>query len=151
ATETTHDAIRGTGTFRRTMAGIAVLRALGVPFSVLHCINRVNRHEIDQMGLLAHHLGAERLFFTHFLPNGRPHSTADLDLTTAERHEVEFVVKRLMHAMRFPIVMGEGYYTETIDHACATVQLKMVNVDPSGHLSFCCELSSFYGDARPPE
>jgi MoaA/NifB/PqqE/SkfB family radical SAM enzyme len=151
ATARTHERIRGTGTFRRTLAGIAVLRAQGIPFSILHCINRVNRHEIDQMGLFAHHLGAKRLYFTHFLPNGRPYSTADLDLSTAERHDVEAVVKRLIHAMRFEIVMGEGYHTETIDHECATVLLKMVNVDPSGHLTFCCELSNYYGDSRAPE
>jgi len=151
ATEASHDQIRGRGTFRRTLAGIAVLRATGIPFSVLMCVNRVNRHEIDQMGLLAHHLGARQLCLTHFLPNGRPHATQDLDLTVDERHEVESVIKRLMHAMRFQISMGEGYYTPVTDHPCATVAGRAVNVDPSGHLTFCCELSNFYGDHRPPE
>src|SRR5262245_38376097 len=33
ATEATHDTIRGKGAYRRTLAGIAVLRALGIPFS----------------------------------------------------------------------------------------------------------------------
>ena len=151
ATEDTHDAVRGTGTFHRTMAGIAVLRAMNIPFAIIHCINRKNRHQIDQMGLLAHHLGANKLCFTHFLPNGRPGASSDLDLSTAERHEVEFVVKRLMDAMRFPIQMGEGYFTAQTDHQCATVQMHMLNVDPSGHLTFCCELSNFYGDHRPAE
>src|SRR5262249_1703535 len=81
ATEATHDQIRGKGMFRRTLAGIAVLRAMNVPFSVLTTIQRINRHEIDAMGLLAHHLGAQRLSFSHFLPNGRPHATKDLDLS----------------------------------------------------------------------
>src|SRR5262249_28397974 len=85
ATEKTHDAIRGTGTFRRTMAGIAVLRAMKIPFSIVTTIQRINRHEIDAMGLLAHHLGATQLSFGHFLPNGRPHATHDLDLSIAER------------------------------------------------------------------
>jgi MoaA/NifB/PqqE/SkfB family radical SAM enzyme len=149
ATQETHDTIRGKGTFHRTLGGIAVLRAMNIPFALVHCVNRVNRHEIDQMGLLAHHLGATKLYFAHFLPNGRPNATADLDLNTAERLEVEFIIKRLMDAMRFPIQMGEGYYTDSVDHHCATVQLRMVNVDPNGHLTFCCELSNFYGDHRP--
>ena len=151
ATEATHDRYRGRGSFKKTLAGIAVMRALKVPFSLLNTITRVNRHEIDQIGLFAHHLGAERLYFTHFLPNGRPHATEDLDLTTADRHTVDSMVERLIHAMRFPIIMGEGYYTPTVDHTCATVALKLVNVDPSGHLTFCCELSNYYGDERPPE
>ena len=151
ATAETHDAIRGRGTFHRTLAGIAVLRAMKIPFAVFHCVNRKNRHEIDQMGLLAHHLGAEKLFIAHFLPNGRPDATAEFDLNTAERHEVEFVIKRLIDAMRFPIYMGEGYYTDQVDHECPTVRGNILNVDPNGHLTFCCELSNFYGDRRPAE
>ncbi|HJZ86048.1 MAG TPA: radical SAM protein [Polyangia bacterium] len=151
ATEATHDGIRGRGTFRRTLAGIAVLRATGVPFNISMCITRTNRHQIDQMGLFAHHLGAQRLYLTHFLPNGRPHATQDLDLTTDERHQVEAVIKRLIDAMRFPIFVGEGYYTTETDHQCATVRLRTLNVDPSGHVTFCCELSNYYGEARPPE
>jgi MoaA/NifB/PqqE/SkfB family radical SAM enzyme len=151
ATEPTHERIRGRGTFRRTLAGIATLRALGIPFTILATITRTNRHEIDQMGLLAHHLGAEQLCFSHFLPNGRLHATEDLDLPTLERHEAERMVKRLMHAMRFRIGMMEGYFTDVTDHQCGTVQLNSVNVDPSGHLTFCCELSNFHGDERPAE
>jgi MoaA/NifB/PqqE/SkfB family radical SAM enzyme len=151
ASEATHDEIRGRGTFRRTLAGIAALRATRIPFSLLSTIHRKNRHEIDALGLLAHHLGATRLCFSHYLPNGRPHATRDLDLSIAERHEVEFVIKRLIDAMRFDIAMSEGYHTDRVDHECATVQGRGINVDPSGHLTFCCELSNFYGDERPPE
>src|SRR5262249_26472761 len=78
-------------------------------------------------------------------------ATRDLDLSIAERDEVEFVIKRLIDAMRLEITMSEGYHTEKVDHECATVQGRSVNVDPSGHMTFCCELSNFYGDDRPPE
>jgi MoaA/NifB/PqqE/SkfB family radical SAM enzyme len=151
ATADTHDRVRGRGSFRQTVAGIAVLRALGVPFHLLACVSRASLHEIDLLGLLAHHLGAERLYFTHYLPNGRPHATEDLDLTIEERYRAEAMIKRLMHAMRFEIGMGEGYATSVVDHTCATVDLRLVNVDPSGHVTFCCELSNFYGESRPPE
>jgi MoaA/NifB/PqqE/SkfB family radical SAM enzyme len=151
ATERTHDGIRGAGTFKRALAGLAVLRAHDVPFTLLHTITRRSMGEIDQMGLMAHHLGAKRLILCHFLPNGRPGATADLDLTTEERHEVEFVVKRLIHALRFEVVMAEGYYTPVVDHACATVAGKSLNIDPRGHLTFCCEISNFNGDDRAPE
>jgi hypothetical protein len=100
---------------------------------------------------MAHHLGAERLIVSHFLPNGRPGATADLDLTTAERHDVELVVKRLIDALRFPVIMAEGYYTPVVDHVCATVDARALNIDPNGHLTFCCELSNFYGDGQAPE
>jgi MoaA/NifB/PqqE/SkfB family radical SAM enzyme len=151
ASERTHDAIRGTGTFKKAMAGLAVMRASGLPFTLLHTVTRLSKDEIDQMGLLAHHLGARRLIFCHFLPNGRPGATAELDLDTEERLEVEFVIKRLIHAMRFEIIMAEGYQTPTVDHMCATTELRTLNVDPRGHLTFCCELSNFNGDERAPE
>jgi MoaA/NifB/PqqE/SkfB family radical SAM enzyme len=151
ATQATHDAIRGKGTFRRSLAGLAVLRAHRIPFTLLHTITRVSKDEIDQLGLMAHHLGAERLIVSHFLPNGRPGASTDLDLTTAERHDVEFVVKRLIDALRFPVIMAEGYYTPVVDHVCATVDARALNIDPNGHLTFCCELSNFYGDGQAPE
>lgn len=146
-----HDQIRGKGTFQRALAGLAVTRAHGVPFTLLHTITRHSRHHIDQMGLFAHHIGAKRLILSHFLPNGRHQATEHLDLNISERHEVEFIVKRLIDAMRFPIAMAEGYYTQTTDHVCATVDLRSLNIDPNAHLTFCCELSNFNGDDRPPE
>jgi MoaA/NifB/PqqE/SkfB family radical SAM enzyme len=151
ATERTHDAIRGAGTFKRALAGLATLRAAGIPFILLHTITRKSKDELDQLGLVAHHLGAERLIVCHFLPSGRPGATADLDLTSDERHEVEFRLKRLIHALRFEILMAEGYYTPTTDHICSTVELRTLNVDPRGHLTFCCELSNFNGDDRAAE
>jgi MoaA/NifB/PqqE/SkfB family radical SAM enzyme len=151
ATEATHDAIRGKGMFKRALAGLAVLKANGVPFTLLHTITRKSRHELDQLGMFAHHIGATRLFLSHFLPNGRHDATKDLDLDTRERHDVEFVVKRLIDAMRFPIAMAEGYYTPVVDHVCATVAGRSLNIDPNAHLTFCCELSNFNGDDRPPE
>jgi MoaA/NifB/PqqE/SkfB family radical SAM enzyme len=146
ASEATHDSIRGTGTFKRSLAGLAVLRAHRIPFTMLHTITRASMHEIDQLGLMAHHLGAERLILSHFLPNSRPGASAKLDLSTAERHNVEFVVKRLIDALRFPVIMAEGYYTPVVDHVCATVDARALNVDPRGHLTFCCELSNYYGE-----
>ncbi len=151
ASERSHDAIRGTGTFKRSLAGLAVLRAHAIPFSLLHTITRVSKDELEPLALMAHHLGAQRLIVSHFLPNGRPGASADLGLTTAERHDVEFVLKRLIDALRFPVIMAEGYYTPVVDHVCATVDARALNVDPNGHLTFCCELSNFYGDDQAPE
>jgi len=151
ANERTHDAIRGTGSFKRSLAGLAVLRALGIPFVLLHTITRHSKDEIDHLGLMASHLGARQLIVSHFLPNGRPGATTDLDLTIAERHQVELVVKRLMAALRLPVLMAEGYYTTEVDHVCATVDRRALNIDPHGHLTFCCELSNFYGDGAAPQ
>jgi molybdenum cofactor biosynthesis enzyme MoaA len=151
ATEETHDRIRGKGTFRRTLAGVAVTRALKIPFSLLMTVGRTNRHEIEKAALFAHHLGAERMWFTHFLPSGRMHATDDFDLSIPERLDVEAVIFRLQDALRFPIGMGEGHHSDKIDHMCATVSLLSLNIDASGHGTFCCELSSFNGDDRNPE
>jgi hypothetical protein len=122
---------------------------MGVEFVILHTITRMSKDELDRMALFAHHLGAQRLFVCHFMPNGRHHATEDLDLTVAERLHVEDVIRRLMDALRFPIVMAEGYYAPEEDHVCATTDLRSLNIDPSGHLTFCCELSNYNGDGRP--
>jgi MoaA/NifB/PqqE/SkfB family radical SAM enzyme len=135
STEATHDRIRGRGTFRRTLAGIAVLRAMNIPFILLASVNRVNVHEIESIGLFAHHLGAQQLYFTHFMPNGRHKASEDLDLSIAQRHEAEAVIRRLAGALRLPIVIGEGYYAPETDHQCGTVRFESLNVDASGHLA----------------
>jgi len=151
ANERTHDAIRGTGSFKRSLAGLAVLRALGLPFVLLHTITRHSKDEIDQLGLMASHLGARQLILSHFLPNGRPGATDELGLTIPERHDTELIVKRLIHTLRMPVLMAEGYYTTVVDHICATVAKRALNIDPNGHLTFCCELSNFNGDQQAPE
>jgi MoaA/NifB/PqqE/SkfB family radical SAM enzyme len=148
ATEATHDRIRGKGSFRGALAGIAVLKAMGIPFTLLTTVNRINRHEIEPIGLLAHHLGAVQLYYTHFFPNGRPHATDDMDLTISERHEAEAIIRRLTGALRLSIGMGEGFHVPEVDYQCTTVRLTSLNVDASGHVTFCCELSSFNGDRR---
>ena len=61
-------------------------------------------------GLFAHNLGATALYYTHFFPTAVPHATEDMDLTIAERHEAEAIIRRLTGALRLPITMGEGYY-----------------------------------------
>ena len=148
ATEQTHDRVRGTGSFRRAMAGIAVAHATRTPFSIVATINRANRAQIDQLGLLTHHLGAQRLILSHMLPSGRP-TSGGLELDTAERLEVEEVVKRLIDAMRFPIKMGSGYYDPNPDYVCRAVAGATVYVDPDGQMTFCCELSSYLGENVP--
>jgi MoaA/NifB/PqqE/SkfB family radical SAM enzyme len=150
AREATHDAIRGKGMWKRTLAGVAVLRAFGVPFTFLHTITRVSHQELGQLALLSHRLGAKQLILAHFLPSGRPHATDELDLTTDERLAAEHEVKLLVDAMRFPVIMAEGYQVKEVDHECGTTAGRSLNVDPRGHLTFCCELSNFHGDERSP-
>ena len=45
--------------------------------------------------------------------------------------------------------MGVGYYVPEPDYLCPSLSLRSYNVDASGNLTFCCELSSFNGDKRP--
>jgi MoaA/NifB/PqqE/SkfB family radical SAM enzyme len=68
ATEATHDAIRGKGSFREVVTAIATCQSTGIESSIITTINKVNRHEIDQMALLGAHLKVKRHIFGHQNP-----------------------------------------------------------------------------------
>ena len=55
-----HDAIRGAGTFNRTMAGLSRLRAFGGRIDGMHTVlHRLNQHELAALVALARSIGAQ--------------------------------------------------------------------------------------------
>ncbi len=66
-----HDAIRGSGTFARTVAEMRRLAAMGVPFTVSVCPTRRNLDEIVPLVDLAADVGASNLHFMWYFVRGR--------------------------------------------------------------------------------
>lgn len=142
ATEATHDKIRGKGSYREVITAIATCQAVGIEPSIITTINRVNRHEIDQLALLGAHLKVRRQVFGHQMPTEH-NLDEDLILPVSEWRAVERDVARVIHGFRHEIQMAVGFYTEYYLPRCAPLSLDDLNIDYRGRLTLCCQLSNY--------
>ncbi len=142
ATAQTHDRIRGQGSYREVVTSIATCQAVGIEPSIITTINKVNRHEIDQLALLGAHLKVKRQIFGH--QNPTEHNMGeDLILPLSEWRAVERDVARVMTGFRHDISMAVGFYTDYYLPRCAPLTLDDLNIDYRGHLTLCCQLSNY--------
>ncbi|MGH9854609.1 MAG: radical SAM protein [Blastocatellia bacterium] len=142
ATEATHDKIRGKGSYREVVTAIAMCQAAGIEPSIITTINKVNRHEIDQLALLGAHLKVRRQIFGHQNPTEH-NMGADLILPLTEWRAVERDVARVMTEFRHDISMAVGFYTDYYLPRCAPLMLEDLNIDYRGRLTLCCQLSNY--------
>jgi MoaA/NifB/PqqE/SkfB family radical SAM enzyme len=142
ATEATHDRIRGKGSYREVVTAIAMCQAAGIEPSIITTINKVNRHEIDQLALLGAHLKVRRQIFGHQNPTEH-NMGSDLILPLTEWRAVERDVARVMTEFRHDISMAVGFYTDYYLPRCAPLMLEDLNIDYRGRLTLCCQLSNY--------
>lgn len=82
--EGTHDNLRGSGSYRRTMAGIRHLSCEGLEVSLNVTVSRVNMNQTRELVALAEDVGASSIAFSRLVPSGRGKDLADQALTTQE-------------------------------------------------------------------
>ncbi len=143
ATATTHERLRGHGSWRHVMQAMSICMAKSIPFSINMVLTTHNQHEIAAMIALAARLGARGLRFGHLLPT--PATTAvGLDLSPAQRHAAEAAVRTAAPTALLPVVMAPGYHTTEL-FPCDPLQGHEVNVNCHGEMTLCCHLSG-HGD-----
>lgn len=142
ATEATHDRIRGKNSYREVVSAIATCQAVGIEASLITTINKVNRHEIDQLSLLGAHLKVKRQIFGH--QNPTEHNMGeDLIIPLNEWRAVERDIARVMTEFRHHISMAVGFYTDYYLPRCAPLTMDDLNIDYRGRLTLCCQLSNY--------
>jgi MoaA/NifB/PqqE/SkfB family radical SAM enzyme len=144
ATEETHDAQRGRGSFRRALLGAVSLLSRGIPADLSLLLTRQSRSEIGHAIDLAAHLGVRELHLTLMQPT--PESVAaELDLTPEEWREIAREVNTAAAHSSTPIVLDYGGPIPTPRERCNTLASRQLYVDARGRVPFCCQLSR-YGD-----
>jgi MoaA/NifB/PqqE/SkfB family radical SAM enzyme len=141
----THDAIRGPGSYRRAMAAVAACHAREIPFAIQLTVNAVNRAELQQAGLAAAQLGAERFLVGMTQATGTPED-ARLALPVEEWERVAVEVERLAGVLQLPVVANEGFPRRQPFHTCSAFAGEVLHVDAHGRLSLCCQHSGVPGD-----
>jgi radical SAM protein with 4Fe4S-binding SPASM domain len=82
--ETTHDILRGRGSFRRTLEGIGNLAAQGVEANINLTVSRINVGQTRELVRLAEELGVSAIAFSRLVPTGRGKGLSSEALTREE-------------------------------------------------------------------
>ena len=148
ASERTHDAQRGAGSFRRALLAAAVLLSRGLRAEMSMVVTRESRAELVEAVALANALGLAEFHF--ILPQPTPESAlADSDLSPAEWDVVTAEVLALARNSTSQIGLDYGTFAPQPRPACGTMAQRQMYVDAMGRVPFCCQLSR-YGTGPEP-
>ena len=139
ASEQTHDAQRGAGSYRRVLRAFAICVVERLPFTINMVLTARNRHEVGEMARLGSRLGAALVRFGHLMLTLLT-TAMKLDLTPEERRTVEQEIRNLQTGFDVPLVIAPGYYTTDL-FPCGPLRGQDVNIDCRGNLTKCCHLS----------
>jgi MoaA/NifB/PqqE/SkfB family radical SAM enzyme len=143
-TRETHDHWRGEGSFVRLARAFARCYANGLPFAIKVGIRRDTVPNLEQIAIFAARMGAASLNFAHIMPT----STAIEDtsaLSLEERRQAEQEIANLSRIFKMSIGIDVGYYNVDVSAPCSALAGVSANIDYSGRLSLCCNLSGFRG------
>ena len=144
ATEETHDAQRGKGSFRRALLGAASLLSRGMRAELSLLLTRRSRLEIGEAIAVAADLRARALHLTLMQPTPET-AGAGLDLSPDEWREVAREVNAIASHAVVPVVLDYGGPMPMPRERCNTLASRQLYVDARGRVPFCCQLSR-YGD-----
>lgn len=151
ATEDVNDAIRGGGSYRKTMKGILAAHARDIPVVVKFTLNSRNHSQLEDIVMLASSLGMERVEFAHMHPTPE-NVEAGLTLTPEQWRDAEARIKKLGEAMKMGVFLSAGHYDCNSFSLCAHLAMNELYVDARGYLSVCCMLPAIRGmDPGQPE
>ncbi len=144
ATEATHDAVRGEGSWRDVMAAAAACGARGWPFALQMTLHARNQAELEPLGLLAAELGAKTVSFAMMNATGRPEDR-DLYLPPQAWDRIRDRIERLATLLKIEVSAAEGFRRGDRFHVCEPFRSEVLHVTPTGHLNLCCNLSGVPG------
>jgi len=137
ANETTHDGIRGPGSFRAVMAAASICAVRSIPFGLQMTVNCRNVDEIERLGLDAALLGAKHVSFAMMQPTGTA-LDEELAIGPDEWRQIFHRIERLASVLRITVVAPEGYWRKTAEPLCGPLRGETMHVDVHGRLSLCC-------------
>ena len=82
--EATHDSLRGSGSYQRTLQGIGNLVSRGVEANINLTVSRINAGQISQLVRLAEKMGVSAIAFSRLVPTGRGKGLSGEALTSQE-------------------------------------------------------------------
>ncbi len=139
ATRETHDSVRGKGSFNHLLQSVSICIAKGLPFNFNSVLTSANYKEVEETVSLATALGCQGVRFGHYIENSKTGNNS-LILPLKVRQDLEKKIQQLHCSAKIEIAMAPGNYSEQL-FPCTPLQLKEFNIDCTGNVSTCCQLS----------
>jgi len=146
AYETQHDTVRGKGSYRRILSGVASCQEYSLPFSFLVTVNQRNHNELESLAKLADGLGAEGITFGHLLPTSQ-FFDQQLCLNHEQRSAAETEARRLGHLLGIAVSFSASAGNDA-PVCCEPLAGHTLSVDSRGRVSLCCQLAGYRGTAN---
>jgi MoaA/NifB/PqqE/SkfB family radical SAM enzyme len=137
ATKEVHDKIRQPGSFERLKKTIKFFSSKGVYTRVAVCVNKLNYHQLEMIPDLAKELGVNNInFFTSI----RTSLNSDIVLKDKEKEECRLRIYEIIKNTSFSGIIKNGFYFGFGVEFCQSMNLDSILVNPSGEISFCCNI-----------
>ncbi len=144
ATEASHDAIRGKGSWRALMTAVAGCTARGIPFELQATLHARNQAELEAIGLLAGELGAKKVGLAMMSATGNP-GDRELYLAPDAWDRIADRIERLSTLLTTTVVSFDGFRRGDRFHVCEPFRSVVLHVTPEGKLNLCCNHSGIAG------
>lgn len=144
ATREAHDRWRGDGSFVRLIRAFARCHSSKMPFIVKVGLRRDTLPHLEEIVMFAARLGASGASFTHLLPTSNA-IDEELGLSLEERAAAEREIAALASIFRMKVSLDVGYFNTDPEPPCSALAGVSCNIDYTGRLSLCCNLSGFRG------
>ncbi len=139
ATVDSHDALRGTGSFREVVEAATLCQLKGIPLSFKSVVTTFNQEELSEVALLGATLGAQDHSFLHLLPSPRAIRQGVIPSPPELREKLAWIAGSMAKIFRHKITT-EGFDAQNLIFICGNL-LRYANLDYQGNLVLCCNLS----------
>ena len=144
ASEATHDAVRGRGSFVRVLRAVAMLTSRRIPTSFSMVIDRAGYAELEHAVDLADMMGV--LGITFILPQpvtGSLEADSELPPQMWARVRDEVAALAARPSLRTAVAMDYGAPFAGPELPCETFAERRVYIDAHGRMATCCQLSDY--------
>ena len=142
--ESTHDKIRGQGSYRKVLQGVSICYHKKIPFNLQMTVCSLNLKDLEEMAILASKLKAERLYYAFIQPTPE-NMKAGIVPSPKEQRKIAKEVMRISQTMRIGIFLAPGFDIPELIFQCRALQMSSITVDYKGNIVFCCQLSGYSG------
>jgi MoaA/NifB/PqqE/SkfB family radical SAM enzyme len=141
AKESTHDALRCQGSFRRVMQAASICTVKDIHFTFNTVITSQNYAEIEAFVELSTKLGSRGIRFGYLMPTQQS-LAENLVLDQARLIDIQAEIIKLQDNSKIPIILAPGFYTHNL-FPCTPLQKTEFNIDWRGNVTICCHLSGY--------
>lgn len=143
ARASSHDAIRGDGSFHEVMEAAMLCRLKEIPFGIKTVISHLNEGELTEIALLGATLGASDIDFIALFPTPRLIQEAIIPSPEELTRTCSWIVNGLARTVKITITTSV-FYPPSVVFCCDA--FTSITVDYRGNLVFCCGLSHIVDD-----